>query len=99
MHVSGNQCIRGEHFGFKEYTNPERMLITTMRIENSKFPVIPVRSQKPLPKDQLLAAVKIVDDHVCNAPVTMGQVVIPNILGTGIDVIASRSMDECIENA
>ena len=94
MHVSGNQCIRGEHFGFKEYTNPERMLITTMRIENSKFPVIPVRSQKPLPKDQLLAAVKIVNDHVCNAPVTMGQVVIPNILGTGIDVIASRSMDE-----
>jgi CxxC motif-containing protein len=99
IHVSGNQCIRGEKYGIKEYTNPERMLITTMRIEGGKLPVIPVRSREPLPKGELLEAVKIVNDHVCNAPVKMGDVLIENIVGTDIDVIASRDMDEYEEGA
>src|SRR6056297_1701971 len=78
MHVSGNQCNRGVDYGIKEYTNPERMLITTMRIEGAKLPVIPVRSKTAIPKDQLLAAVKVVNEESCEAPVKMGDVLIPN---------------------
>ncbi len=94
IHVTGNQCARGLDYGKKEYSHPERMLITTMHIEGAKLPVIPVRSRSTLPKEHLLPAVKIVNDVVCQAPVKMGDVLISNILGTGIDVIASRDMDE-----
>lgn len=99
VHVSGNQCNRGEDYGVKEYTHPERMLITTMRIEGAKLPVIPVRSTKAIPKEHLLAAVKIVNEEVCEAPVKMGQVLITNILGTGIDVVSSRDMESYDEKA
>lgn len=93
LHVKGNQCPRGLTYGKSEYTNPVRMLITTMRIEGGALPVIPVRSTHPIPKQHLLRAIKVVNDVVCHAPIKMGETVIKNIMGTGIDVIASRSMD------
>ncbi|UYP47892.1 hypothetical protein NEF87_004177 [Candidatus Lokiarchaeum ossiferum] len=93
LHIKGNQCPRGLTYGESEYTNPVRMLITTMRIEGATLPVIPVRSVEPIPKQHLLRSIKVVNDVVCQAPIKMGDVLIKNILGTGIDVIASRSMD------
>ncbi len=93
IHVKGNQCPRGLPYGKSEYTNPVRMLITTMRVEGGLLPIIPVRSVQPIPKEHLLRSIKVVNDVVCHAPVKMGDVVVKNILGTGVDVIASRNMD------
>lgn len=92
LHISGNKCNRGLEYGRSEYTNPERMLITTMRIEGGILPVVPVRSEKPIPKEYLLKAVKIVNENYCDAPVKMGDVVLKNILGTNVNVIASRDL-------
>jgi CxxC motif-containing protein len=92
--VRGNLCLRGKEYGTNEYTNPVRMLITTMRIDDGNLPVIPVRSTEPIPKDLLIDAVKLVNGSVCHAPVKMGDILIRNIFHSGIDVIASRNMDK-----
>ena len=91
--VKGYECPRGKNYGFNEYTNPVRMLITTMRIEGGTLPVIPIRSEKELPKSQIFNAIRVVNDHACYAPVKMGDIVIKNILDTGVDIIASRDME------
>jgi CxxC motif-containing protein len=92
VQVEGYTCPRGKEYGINEYTNPVRMIITTMRIENGTLPVIPVRSNKEIPKVKLMEAIREINKTSCTAPVKMGQVLIPNILGTGIDIIASRDM-------
>ena len=93
INVEGNLCPRGKKYGISEFSNPVRMLITTMRVENGKLPVIPVRSTDGIPKKLLLEAVKIVNDTHCLAPIKMGDVLINNILNTKISVIASRNID------
>lgn len=104
IHIKGNQCKRGIKYGQDEYTHPVRMVITTMRIKGARSPVIPVRSSKPIPKEKIFEAIKIVNDHKCQAPVEMGQVLIKNLLGEDVDIIASRTVlvsiprsAECVE--
>lgn len=91
--VEGYSCPRGKDYGIKEYTNPVRMVITTMRVENAMLPVIPVRSTKEIPKGMLFDAIKIINQTSCKTPIKMGQILITNIAATGVDIIASRDME------
>ncbi len=93
INVEGHQCPRGKKYGISEYSNPVRVLITTMRVEKGKLPVIPVRSTEAIPKSLLIEAVKVVNDTHCLAPIKMGDILIDNILNTKISVIASRDID------
>jgi CxxC motif-containing protein len=92
IHIKGNQCTRGITYGNDEYTNPKRMLITTMQIENGIIPLIPIRSSSPIPKQFIFKAMRFVNEQSCDAPVKMGQILVKNILETGVDIIASRSI-------
>ena len=93
INVKGHLCPRGKKYGISEFSNPVRMLITTMRVEKGTLPVIPVRSIEPIPKLLLLEAVKLVNDTHCVAPIKMGDILIDNVLNTKISVIASRDID------
>lgn len=92
IHVIGHTCKRGIEYGKNEFSNPVRMVITTMRIEHVILPVIPVRSNNEVPKGKLFDVIGEISKTKCVAPVKMGQVLIPNVLGTGVDIIASRDM-------
>lgn len=93
LDIEGATCKRGVEYATDEFLSPTRMLITTMRIEDGELPVIPVRSAKPIPKGKIFDAMDKVNETQCKAPVKMGDVVIPNLLDTGIDVVVSRDME------
>lgn len=92
LSVIGNQCKRGEAYAIEEMTNPTRMLPTTMVIRGGLLKRLPVRTEKPIPKELIFEAMKKIDEVIVEAPVKRGDVVIRNLLGTGVNVIASRSM-------
>jgi len=92
--ISGYGCKRGRDYGMAEITDPRRMLTTTVRVENGKIPVLPVKSEKPLPRDLLIECMKVINPVKVKAPVAMGEVVVENILGTGINIIATRTVEE-----
>jgi CxxC motif-containing protein len=87
-------CDKGEAYATDEFLAPKRMLITTMRITNGSLPVIPVRSRQPIPKERVFDAVDLVNQTAATAPVSMGDVLVPDVFGTGIDIIASRDVAE-----
>ncbi len=92
LHVDGNTCPRGEEYVRRELTDPRRMVATTVRVKDGVHPLVPVYTARPFPKPrifELLAALRQVE---LDAPVAMGQVVLPNALDTGIDILASREM-------
>jgi CxxC motif-containing protein len=91
--VKGNSCRRGLTYASSEVVHPERVLSSTVRIRNGRLALLPVRSASPLPKELLLTAMETIKKTVVEAPVKMGDVIIPDIAGTGISMIACRNVD------
>ncbi len=87
--VEGYSCRRGEEYARNEFIHPVRILTTSVRMEGGSEPLMPVRSAKPVPKELLLDCVKILRTVTVSAPVKCGDTVVKNILGTGVDVIAT----------
>ena len=90
--VTGNSCPRGAEYGRTELQNPTRVLTTTVKVERGMHRRLPVRTNKAIPKGLLLAAMEEAAKVNLTAPVEAGQVIIPDLLGTGADLIASRAM-------
>lgn len=90
--VSGQACKRGLDFVREELTAPKRMLTTTVRVKGGALPLVPVRSSAPLPKELLLPVAALLRQITLEAPVREHQVIVANVLGTGIDIIASRDL-------
>lgn len=88
--IEGNQCARGEDYAKAEFFHPERILTSTAKIEGSDEPLIPLRSNKPVPKELLAECMAEIKKLRLEAPVERYQVLIPNILGTGADIVATR---------
>jgi len=92
LNVEGNTCKRGIAFVQEELTAPRRTLCTTVRVHGGKLPLVPVRSEEPLPKGRVLDVAAALRDVLLDAPVTEGQIVLPDALGTGVDIRATRDM-------
>lgn len=86
--VTGNGCPRGEEYGRSEYTCPVRTLTTTVLVTGGTEPLLPVRTDRPIPKDKLFPCMALVRSLTVTAPVSAGQVLAENIAGTGADLVA-----------
>ena len=90
--VSNAGCKRGQEYAVSEITDPRRMVASSVKVKNALHPLLPVYTSAPFPKgriNELLVELRKVE---LNAPVKMDQVVIDNVLGTGINIIASRDL-------
>ena len=90
--VSGYTCRRGEQYARNEFVHPVRILTSTVRTGDPKTPVIPVRSEKPVPKELLFNCMQEINKVTVALPVSMHEVIIPDICGTGINIIATADM-------
>ncbi len=91
--VTGNTCKRGESYAIGEFTDPRRILTSSVRIEGSERAMLPVRSSAPLPKDLVLECMKEIKAVSVTAPIAEHAVIIENILDTGINIISSMDME------
>ena len=92
IEVRGYNCKKGIDYGVAEMTNPRRMVATTVKVKNGFHPLLPVYTERPVPKPlipQILDEIRKVE---VTAPVKMKSVIVENVLGTGVNVLASRDM-------
>ena len=92
LEIGGNACERGNDYVQAELTDPRRMVASTVQVHGGIHPLVPVYTAVPFPKPlifDLLAELRQVE---LEAPVKMGQAVLENALGTGVDVLASRDL-------
>ena len=94
IRVSGNACPRGYTYAFNEMTNPLRTLTTTVSVNSKKFHRLPVISSKPLPKGRVMDVMKALKETDARVPVRLGDVIVGNVLGLDVDIIASKSIEE-----
>jgi len=90
--IKGNSCKRGAEYAAAESTNPVRTLTTSMRVVNGKSRMVPVKSQNPLPKGLLMDCMGVINQYTLKAPIVIGEVVVKNILNTGIDIVATSNV-------
>ena len=94
LSVSGNTCRRGETYIRNEVTDPRRTLTSTVRLAGAvhdKF--LPVKTDGPISKGRLFEAMEVLSKITVNAPVKRGDVIWENVNGSGVNVIASESLD------
>lgn len=92
--VRGNSCIRGEEYGRIELTNPTRTITSTVRVSGGKHRRCPVKTDKPIPKSLVCDAMGLLNGIIIEAPVHAGEKVVQDILGTGINFIATRDIEQ-----
>jgi len=90
--VTGNTCKRGEIYGINEVTNPVRVITTTVKVKDGELPVIPVKTKAPIPKELNFKAMEVLNSIELQAPISMGDIIVKDILGTGVDVVATRNL-------
>ena len=91
--VKGNRCIKGEKYAIDEMVNPKRIITSTIKIKNGFLNRLPVRSDKSIPRDEIFKILEIINSISIDAPIKMGDIIINNVLGLNVNIIASRSMD------
>ena len=91
--IHGYGCKRGESYATSEFTNPVRILTSTVGVVGKKNELLPVRSDKPLPKDKLLDCMKVLRATKVALPIVYHGVVVSDICGTGINIISTKSID------
>ena len=94
LNVTGNFCPRGAAYAKQEVLDPRRTLTTTVHCESELLNVCPVKTDGTIPKGLLLQAMEEVNKVTLTPPVEVGQVVIEDLLGTGIPLVATRRIDE-----
>ncbi len=93
--VTGNHCQRGAEYGPQELLAPTRVLTSTIRICGSHVVRrCPVKTNGAIPKERMREAAKALDAVCVDAPICSGQVILDNFLGTGVDLIATRTIKD-----
>ena len=90
--VTGNGCARGVEYGRNELLHPVRTVTSTVRIEGAAGARLPVKTDRPLPKEKMFQCMELLGGITAHAPVKVGQVLAENILGTDVNIVATKSM-------
>lgn len=91
LSVAGNTCPRGKQYAIDECTHPMRTVTSTAR--TSAGGVIPVKTNRTIPKELMFDCMKEINRSVALLPARIGDVLIHNVLGTGADVVITANMD------
>lgn len=90
--LDGNKCKKGVEYARNESLDPRRVLTSSVFVENGEWPLVSVKTTRPIPKEKIFDVLKVIKSARVNAPVIIGQVIIKDVLNTGIDIVATKSV-------
>ncbi|MCR5686724.1 MAG: FAD-dependent oxidoreductase [Lachnospiraceae bacterium] len=89
LSVSGNSCGRGDAYARSEVTSPVRTVTSTVKVSGGSRPLVPVRTEKPIPKDKIMQCIDEIRSFEAVSPVSEGDVLIKDVAGCGVAVISA----------
>jgi CxxC motif-containing protein len=92
LKVTGQTCKRGEDYAKKEVTNPRRTLTSILPVVGGELDMVSVKTKTDIPKPKIMDCMLALKNLKVNAPVAIGDVIIPDICGTGVSVVATKSV-------
>ena len=92
VEIRGASCRKGDRYAAQEHTDPRRVLTSTVAIDGAHWPRLPVKTAGEIPRDQVVEAAKALASLQVTAPVRLGEVVLDDLLDSGVAVVATRDM-------
>ncbi len=92
--VSGNNCKIGDTYAREEVTNPRRTVTSIVKVDGGELPVVSVKTREAVPKEKIFAVMEEIGAVSVTAPIAIGQVLIENVAGTGVAVVATKGIRE-----
>ena len=93
VEVAGNTCPKGDIYARKEVVNPTRIVTSTVKITGGDKERVSVKTASDIPKSKIFDVMKVIDAASVAAPAHIGDVLISDVAGTGVDVIATRNVE------
>lgn len=90
--VTGNTCPRGDAYARKEVTNPTRIVTSTVRVNGGSLPMVSCKTKEDIPKEKIFAVTEALKSVTLEAPVHIGDIVLKDVAGTGVDVVATKNV-------
>lgn len=90
--VTGNTCKRGDDYARKEVTNPTRIVTSIVGVTGGHLDMVSVKTRNDIPKGKIFDCVQALKGVTVKAPVHIGDVIVSNVAGTGVDVIATKEI-------
>ena len=90
--VTGNTCKRGDTYARKEVTNPTRIVTSSVRVTGGVLPVVSVKTKEDIPKEKIADCMRALKEVTVKAPVHIGDVLLTDVAGTGVDIIATKEI-------
>lgn len=94
LNVTGNTCIRGKKYAINEVTAPKRIITSTVVVNSKIVSRLPVMTENDVPKELMFEIVKELNNIRVEVPVKCRDVIIENVCNTGVNIIATRTLDE-----
>lgn len=92
IQVSGNTCKRGEDYARKEVVNPTRIVTSSVHVKGGELEMVSVKTRNDIPKGKIFDCMAEIRQVTVEAPVEIGDIIIPDCAGTGVPVIATKSV-------
>ncbi len=92
MGVTGNTCRQGDAYARKEVTNPTRIVTSSVAVEGGSLAVVSVKTREDIPKGKIFEIMEALKGVKVQAPIHIGDVVVQDVAGTGVDIIATKNV-------
>lgn len=92
--IEGYTCKRGKTYAKKEITNPTRIVTSTVNVNNGDIAMLSVKTREAVPKAKIAACMAELRGLSVNAPIEIGAVIIKNCAETGIDIVATKAVEQ-----
>lgn len=92
LDVTGNTCKRGDAYARKEVTHPTRIVTSTVKVAGGAAPMVSCKTMTDIPKDKIFDCIAAISGLTVSAPVSIGDVLLCNAAGTGVDIIATKAV-------
>lgn len=92
IEVTGNACKRGEKYAFDEYSNPKRMVTSSIFIDGGNNALVSVKTDKPIKKELVKEVFCLIKKMRVKAPIDIGDIIIRNVTGTDVNIVATRKV-------
>lgn len=93
LSVTGNTCAKGDIYARKEVTNPTRIVTSSVSVNGGDMGLVSVKTAHDVPKGRVFDVVRALKGVTVDAPVHIGDVIIKDVLGLGVDVVATRNVE------
>ncbi|EOS21927.1 hypothetical protein C806_04068 [Lachnospiraceae bacterium 3-1] len=92
VNVVGNTCKRGDVYARKEVTNPTRIVTSSVIVEGGSLAAVSVKTKEDIPKGKIFDIMKQLKGVKVQAPVHIGDIILSDVAGTGVDIIATKNV-------